>query len=84
MSEQSIILAQATIGETTLKAISKAPSIQGRNKVLTCHQLREAEEQEASEEGSVPNLEGCSVYSVGKIRDIQQGRAKSRSRSKKK
>jgi hypothetical protein len=83
MSEQSIIPAQATIGETTLKAISKAPSLQGGNKVLTGHQLQEAEE-EASQEGSVPNLEGCSVYSVGKIRDIQQGCAKSRSRSKKK
>jgi hypothetical protein len=36
------------------------------------------------EEGSAPNPEGCSVYSMGRIWDIQQGRAKSRSRSKKK
>jgi hypothetical protein len=83
MSEQSTIPTQATIEETTLKAISKAPSLQGRNKVRTSHQLREPEEEEASEEGSVSNLEGCSVYSVGRIRDIQQGRAKSRSRIKK-
>jgi hypothetical protein len=84
MSEQSIIPAQAMIGETMLKAISKAPILQGRNKVLTGYQLREPEEEEASEEGSIPNPEGYSVYSVGKIRDIQKGRAKSRSRSKKK
>jgi hypothetical protein len=84
MSEQSTIPAQATIGETMLRAISKAPSLQGRSKVLTGHQLQEAEEEEASEEGSVPNTKGCSVYSVGKIRDTQQGRDNSRSRSKKK
>jgi hypothetical protein len=84
MSAQSIILAQATIEETTLKAIRKAPSLQGRNKVLTGHQLHEAEAEEGSEEGSTLNLEGCFVYSVGRIRDIQQGCTKSRSRSKKK
>jgi hypothetical protein len=82
MPRQSIIPTQATTGETTLKAINKAPNLQGHNKVLTGHQLQEAEEEEASEKGSIPNPEGCSVYSVGKIRDIQQGRAKSRSRSK--
>ena len=70
--------------ETTLKAISKAPSLQGHNKVLIGHQLQEVEEEEASEEGLVPNPEGCSIYSVGKIRDTQQGCAKSRSRRKKK
>jgi hypothetical protein len=31
----------------------------------------------------VPNLGDCSAYSVGRIRDIQQGCAKSRSKSKK-
>jgi hypothetical protein len=79
MSEQSTILAQATTEETTLNAISKSPSPQGRNKVLTGHQLQEAEEEEALEEGSVPNPEDCSIYSVGRTRDIQQGRAKSQS-----
>jgi hypothetical protein len=49
--------------ETMLKTISKAPSLQGCNKVLIGHQLQEAEE-----EGSVPNPEGCSIYSVGTIR----------------
>ena len=83
MSEQYTILAQVKTEETTLKDTSKVPSLQGRNKVLSGHQLQEAEEEEASEEGLVPYLEGCSIYSVGKIRDTQQGCAKSRSRSKK-
>jgi hypothetical protein len=51
MLEQSTIPAQAMTEETTLKAISKAPSLQGRNKVLIGHHLQEAEEEEASEEG---------------------------------
>jgi hypothetical protein len=37
MSEQSIIPAQAMTWETMLKAISKAPSLQGCNNVLTGH-----------------------------------------------
>jgi hypothetical protein len=82
MSKQSTIPAQVMTGKTTLKATSKAPNLQGCNKALTGHQLQGAEEEEASEEGSAPNPEGCSVYSVGKIRGIQQGRAKSRSKSK--
>jgi hypothetical protein len=68
---------------TTLKGTSKGPSLQGHNKILTSHQLQEAEEEEASEEYSTPNLGGCSVYSAGRIKDIQQGRAKSRFKSKK-
>jgi hypothetical protein len=44
----------------------------------------EAEEEEALEEGSAPNLECCSAYFAGRIKDIQQGHAKSWSRSKKK
>jgi hypothetical protein len=63
MLEQSIIPAQETTEETMLKTISKAPSLKGCNKVLIGHQLQEAEE-----EGSVPNPEGCSIYSVGTIR----------------
>jgi hypothetical protein len=83
MSEQFTIPSEVTTKETTLEDISKASSLQGRNKVLTGHQLQEGEEEEASEEGSAPNTGGCSVYSAGKIRDTQQGCAKSRSRSKK-
>jgi hypothetical protein len=68
MSEQSTIPSQVTTeGETTLKGNSKAPSLQERNKVLTVHQLQEAEGEEASEEGSAPNPGGCSVYSAGRI-----------------
>jgi hypothetical protein len=84
MSGQSIIPTQATIGEITLKAISKAPSHQGHNKAPLDHQLQEAKEEEALVEDSTPNQEGCFVYSVEKTRDIQQGHVKSRSRNKKK
>jgi hypothetical protein len=84
MLEQSTILAQVTTEEeTTLKGTSKAPSLQDRNKVLTGHQLQEAEGEEASEEGSAPNPGGCSIYSAWRIKDIQQGHAKSRFKSKK-
>jgi hypothetical protein len=82
MSEQSTILAQMMTGQTTLKATNKAHNLQECSKPLTCHQLQGAEEKEASEEGSELNPRGCFIYSVGRIRDIQQGRAKSRSKSK--
>jgi hypothetical protein len=76
MLEQSTIPAQMMTGQTTLKATNKAHSVQEYNKPLTGHQLQGTEEEEASEEGSAPNPGGCSVYYVGRIRDIQQGRAK--------
>ena len=63
-------------GEITLKAISKAPNLQGRNKVLTGQHLQDAEEEEALVEGLAPNQKGCFVYSVEKTKDIQQGRVK--------
>jgi hypothetical protein len=69
-------------GQTTLKATNKAHNLQECSKPLTGHQLLEAEEEEASEEDSAPNPGDCSIYSVGRIRDIQQGRAKSQSKSK--
>jgi hypothetical protein len=53
------------IEETTLKGISRAPRLQGRNKALTGHRLQVVEEAEASEEGSAPSLGDCSVYSAG-------------------
>jgi hypothetical protein len=67
-----------------LKGISTTLSRQGHNKAPSGHHLQEAEEEEALVEGSALNREGCFVYSMEKIRDIQQGCAKSRSRSKKK
>jgi hypothetical protein len=69
--------------ETNLKGISGAPRLQGRNKALLGHRLQEVEEAEASEEGSAPSLGDCSIYSAGRTKDTQQGRAKLRSRSKK-
>jgi hypothetical protein len=64
-------------GQTTPKAASKAHSLRECSKPLTGHQLQEAEGEEASEEGLALNLGDCSAYSMGRIRDTQQGRAKS-------
>jgi hypothetical protein len=64
-------------GAIILKGISIALSHQGHNKAPSGHQLQEEEEEEALVEGSTLNREGCFVYSVEKIRDIQQGRAMS-------
>jgi hypothetical protein len=83
MLEQSTIPAQMMTEQTTLKATNKAPNLLECNKALTDHQLQGAEEEEALEEGSTPNPGGCSIYSMGRIRDIQQGRAKSRSKNRK-
>jgi hypothetical protein len=71
-------------GAIILKGISIALCLQGRNKAPSGHQLQEAEEEETSEEGSILNPDGYSIYSVVKIRDLKQGCAKSRSKSKKK
>jgi hypothetical protein len=40
--------------------------------------------REASEEGMIISPGDCSAYSMGKIRDTRQGRAKSRSKSRRK
>jgi hypothetical protein len=76
MSGQSIIPAQAKIGEIILKGISKAPNNQKHNKAPSGHQPQEAEEVEASEEDSARNQEGYFACSVEKIRGIQLGHAK--------
>ena len=65
------------IGAIILKGISTALSHQEHNKAHSDQQLQEAEEEEASVEGSALNQEGCFAYSVEKTKDIQQGRAKS-------
>jgi hypothetical protein len=83
MSEQSTIPAQMMTGQTTPKAASKAHNLRECNKPLTGHQLQEAEGEEASEEGSALNPGDCSAYSVGRIRDTQQERAKSQSKKQK-
>jgi hypothetical protein len=57
MSGQSIIPMPTMKGPTMLRAIIIAHSLRACNKLLTNHQLQEAEEEEASvEEGSVISL----------------------------
>jgi hypothetical protein len=79
---QILGLTQMMPGQTTPKAASKAHNLRDCSKPLTGHQLQEAEGEEASEEGLALNLEDCSAYSVGRIRDTQQGHAMSRSKSR--
>jgi hypothetical protein len=54
MSGRFITPTQVMTGAIILKAISIALNHQGRNKAPSGHQLQEAEEEEASEEGSIP------------------------------
>jgi hypothetical protein len=82
MSEKSTIPAQMMTGQTIPKAASKAHNLRECSKPLTGHKLQEAEGEEASEEDSTLNPGDCSAYSMGRIRDTQQGRAKSRSKSR--
>jgi hypothetical protein len=77
MLEQSTIPAQMVTGQTKLKAANKAHNLQECSKPLTGHQLQEAEGEEASKEGSALNPGDYSACSVGRIRDTQQGCAKS-------
>jgi hypothetical protein len=69
-------------GKITPRAASKAHNLQECSKIPTGHQPQEAEGGEASEEGLLLNLGDCSTYSMGRIRDTQQGRAKSWSKSR--
>jgi hypothetical protein len=64
------------------RAASKAHSLWECSKLSTGHQPREAERGRTLEEGLVPNPGDCSTYFVGRIRDTRQGRAKSRSKSR--
>jgi hypothetical protein len=82
MSEQSIIPSQMMTGQTTPKAASKVHNLQECSKPHIGHQLQEAEGEEPSEEGSTLNPGDCSAYSMGRISDTQQGRAKSRSKNR--
>jgi hypothetical protein len=70
--------------ETTLKGISRVPKLQGCNKAPTGHRLQEEEEAEALEEGMVISPGNCFAYFVVKTSDTLQGRAKSRSRRRRK
>jgi hypothetical protein len=84
MSEQSTIPTQMMTGKITPRATSKAHNLRECNKLPTGHQPQEAEEGEASEEGLALSPGDCFAYSVERIRDTQQGRAKSRSKSRRK
>jgi hypothetical protein len=84
MSDRSIIPVQATTGGIIPKRNNTALSHQGCNKVLSGHQLQGVEGEEASKEDLEINPGNCFVSSAEKIRGITQGRAKSRSRSRKK
>jgi hypothetical protein len=69
-------------GQITPRAASKAHNLQECSKLSTGHQPQEIEGGEASEEGLVSNPGDCYAYSMGRIRDTRQGRAKSRSKSR--
>jgi hypothetical protein len=75
MAGQSIIPAQVTIEETKPK---------GSSKVLSGHQLQEAEGEEASKEDMEISPGSCFVCSTVKTKGIPQGRAKLRFRNRKK
>jgi hypothetical protein len=72
---------QIMTGPIILRAATKAHNLQECNKHPTGHQPREAEGGGTSEEGILINPGDCSAYSMGRIRDTRQGRAKSRSKS---
>jgi hypothetical protein len=84
MSERSTIPTQMMTGPIILRAASTAHSLRECNKLPIGHQPREAEGGEALKEGMVISLGNCSAYSVAKTRDTPQGRAMSRSRSRRK
>jgi hypothetical protein len=85
MSGQSTIPMPAMIGPTMPRVVTTAHSLRACSKLLTDHQPREAEGGEAlAKEGTVISLGNCSACSVARTRDTQRGRAKSRSKSKRK
>jgi hypothetical protein len=63
--------------QITPRAASKAHNLRECSKLPTGHQPQEAEGGEALEEGLVLSSGDCSAYSMGRIRDTQQGCAKS-------
>jgi hypothetical protein len=84
MSGQSIIPMPMMKGPTMLRAAIIAHSLWTCSKLLTYHQLRDAEEEEASvEEGSTIDPGSCFASYVASTKVTQRGRARSRSKSKK-
>jgi hypothetical protein len=60
------------------------PNQQGCIRVPLDHQPQEAEEDEASKEDTTPIQGDCTACSVERIRDIQQGLAKSQYKGRRK
>jgi hypothetical protein len=85
MSGQSIAPMPTMKGPIMLRAAIIAHSLRACSRLLTDHQLREAEEEEASvEEGSVIHPGNCTASFVARTRATQPGHARSQSRSKRK
>jgi hypothetical protein len=82
MSGRYTIPARMKTEAITTKGTNIVPSQLGHNKAPSDHQPQEAEGDEASEEDLAHNKEGCSPYSVDRIRDTQLGPAKLQYRSK--
>jgi hypothetical protein len=75
---------RATTEEANNRGHSTPRKLRGSNKALSGHQLQEAEEPGASEEGLGINLGKFIAYSVVRTRAILQGCAMSPFRNKKK
>jgi hypothetical protein len=85
MSNQFITPIPTMKGPIMLRKAIIAHSLQACSRLLSDHQLREAEEEEASlEEDSAINLESCTASFVARTRAILQGHARSQFRSKRK
>jgi hypothetical protein len=78
MSGQFITPMPTMKGPIMLRTAIIAPSLRACSRLLSDHQLREAEEEEASvEEASAINPESCTAFFVARARVIQQGHARS-------
>jgi hypothetical protein len=85
MSGLFIIPIPMTKESTMLRIAIIAHSLRACSRLLSDHQLQEAEEGEASvEEGLAINQESCTTSFVVRTRAIQQGHARSLFRSKRK
>jgi hypothetical protein len=84
MSGQSTIPMPMMTWLITLRAVSTAHNLRACSKVLTDHQPREEEGGRSFSGGSFGHVANCSACSMVRTRDTQQGRAKSRSRRRRK
>jgi hypothetical protein len=69
---------------TIIKDNRVTPNQQGQTRIPLDHQPQEAEEDEASKEDTTLSQEDYSVCSMERIRDTQQGLAKSQYKSRRK